>query len=113
MRNGARIGHEGSKARHRTTENMEEIKAMLDELIYRHNFCTKNVLNVEEAAKFMDVSTKYIYKLTRTKVLPHYKNEFGKIFFKRVELEEWMTKYPVVSQKESQQRAAAVTVASV
>jgi excisionase family DNA binding protein len=53
---------------------------------------TKNVLNFEEACEYTGFRPSYLYKLTSTGRIPHYK-PFGKmIFFQREELEEFLTK---------------------
>lgn len=56
----------------------------------------KPVLNTDEAAAFMGVSRQYIYKLRAEHALPYYKSPKGGLYFKRSELEAWMTdrRYP-------------------
>lgn len=52
---------------------------------------TKNVLNFEEAVEYTGFSPSYLYKLTSTGKVPHYKPYGKMIFFKREELEEFLT----------------------
>lgn len=50
----------------------------------------KTYLSVREAAEYIGYSTRYVYRLTALNVLPHYTPNGGRIFFKRVELDEWI-----------------------
>lgn len=46
----------------------------------------KDMLTIDEGAKFTGFSKGYLYKLARTKKIPHYKPMGGKIFFRESEL---------------------------
>lgn len=50
---------------------------------------TKEILSFTEGCEYLDISKSYGYKLTSKQELPHYKRG-KKIYFKRVELDEWM-----------------------
>ncbi len=50
----------------------------------------KSVLTFEEAASYMGMSRSYLYKLTATKQIPHYKPGGKMLFFERAELEAWL-----------------------
>jgi excisionase family DNA binding protein len=52
---------------------------------------TKNVLNFSEAVEYTGFSASYLYKLTSTGKVPHYKPYGKMIFFKREELESFLT----------------------
>ncbi len=52
---------------------------------------TKNVLNFAEAVEYTGFSASYLYKLTSTGKVPHYKPYGKMIFFKREELESFLT----------------------
>jgi excisionase family DNA binding protein len=53
---------------------------------------TKNVLNFEEAVEYTGMKASYLYKLTSAGKICHYK-PFGKmIYFRREELEEFLTR---------------------
>ena len=61
---------------------------------------TKEVLTSDEAAKYMGVSKSYLYKLTMTKQIPHYKPT-GKIcYFNRKELEQWLQLNRIATDEE-------------
>lgn len=50
----------------------------------------KEVLTSDEAARYMGVSRSYLYKLTMTKQIPHYKPLGKMCYFNRLELEQWL-----------------------
>lgn len=64
----------------------------------------KPVLGVEEAAEFTGYTVKGIYTLTSEKRIPHYKKN-GKLYFKKDELEAWMTENKVLTQREINSKA--------
>ncbi len=51
----------------------------------------KNILTVDEVVSYTGFSQKQIYKLTSTRVIPHYKPSGRKLFFKKDEIDEWIT----------------------
>ena len=51
----------------------------------------KNILTVDEVISYTGFSQKQIYKLTSTRAIPHYKPSGRKLFFKKDELDEWIT----------------------
>ena len=52
----------------------------------------KNILTVEDLMDYTDFSQKQIYKLTSTRQIPHYKPSGRKLFFKKNEIDEWITR---------------------
>lgn len=46
-------------------------------------------LNIDEASKYLNMKKSYLYQLTSRKQIPHYKPTNGKIYFKRIELDNW------------------------
>ena len=65
----------------------------------------KEILNFNEACAFLDYSKSYLYKLTHSRRIPHYKPNGKKLYFKRVDLEEWLLKNRVKSIDEIEQEA--------
>ncbi len=63
------------------SEQMNRIETML--------FATKKVFTIQEAAKFTTLTERTIYKKTSLGEIPHYK-QAGKLFFDRIELENWL-----------------------
>lgn len=51
----------------------------------------KNILTVEDVMNYTGFSQKQIYKLTSTRQIPHYKPSGRKLFFKKDEIDEWIT----------------------
>lgn len=49
----------------------------------------KEVLTTAEASAYLGLSESYIYKLTSTKQIPHYKPNGKLVYFNRKELCEW------------------------
>jgi len=52
----------------------------------------KNILTVEDLMDYTDFSQKQIYKLTSTRQIPHYKPSGRKLFFKKNEIDDWITR---------------------
>ena len=50
----------------------------------------KNVLNFSEACDFTGISPSYMYKLTHSARIPHYKPHGKNVYFLREELEQWL-----------------------
>ena len=51
----------------------------------------KNILTVDEVINYTGFSQKQIYKLTSTRAIPHYKPSGRKLFYKKDEIDEWIT----------------------
>lgn len=82
------------------------LKLQLDRIEQYAALSAKSIYDVSECSMFTGYRRSHIYSLTHTKRIPHYKRE-GKIFFKRSELEAWMTANKVVSEDEAQAKAIA------
>lgn len=67
-------------------EKLSEIASKLDD----QNLLQKTVLNLNEAAKYLDVSPSHLYKLTSTKAIPHFCPQGKKLYFRRTELDDWL-----------------------
>jgi len=61
---------------------------------------SKNILTVEEVINYTGFSQKTIYKLTSTRAIPHYKPSGRKLFFKKDEIDKWITQGRVKTQTE-------------
>jgi excisionase family DNA binding protein len=62
----------------------------IERLLNEQSLLKKEVLNFTEAKKYLDISASYLYKLTSAKKVPHYCPQGKKLYFKRVELDEWL-----------------------
>ena len=65
---------------------LTEIANKLDE----QNILQKTVLNLSEAAKYLDISESHLYKLTSTRQIPHFCPQGKKLYFRREELDQWL-----------------------
>ena len=83
----------------------EEIKNVAAELADRVIFTTKEVLTSEEAARYMGISRSYLYKLTMTRKIPHYKPTGKVCYFDRRELEEYLHSNRIATDAEINSKA--------
>lgn len=85
---------------------MEEILNKLNRLEALTLLGSKNVLTLEEVCLLTGLAKSTVYKMTANRVIPHYHAEGGKhLYFKKDEVEEWLTRNRVSSQTEDEQRA--------
>ena len=82
-------------------ERLESIERKLDELAVAN----KEVLNLKEAAKYLNVSCSHLYKLTYSKQIPHYKPRGKQVFFERKELDRWLLQNRQTTKAEMEQAA--------
>lgn len=82
-------------------------KEQLDRIERYALLAAKDVLTVEDAAIMTGLSPSYIYKMTMQHKLPYYKPNGKLIFFKKKELEEWMTQNRVATADEVASSAAS------
>jgi len=67
-------------------QELSAIKMMLQE----QNLLKKDVLNLNEACHYLNISASHLYKMTSQKQIPHFCPQGKKLYFKRSELEEWL-----------------------
>jgi predicted DNA-binding transcriptional regulator AlpA len=69
--------------------------AELKRILTLSTILNKDILSLKEASLYTGYSEKYLYKLNSTTCdLPVYSAfSNGKLYFKRVELDKWMTKH--------------------
>lgn len=80
-----------------TEEELDKLGALIG---YRTAICHKEVLSFDEAVIYTGFKKSYLYKLTSTKAIPHYKPTGKSCYFRRRELEEWLTANPVATDEE-------------
>lgn len=83
-------------------KELEDIKLMLVE----QNLLRKDVLNLNEACSYLDLSASHVYKMTSQKLIPHFCPQGKKLYFKRTELDEWLLRNRQDSADEIETRAA-------
>lgn len=67
----------------------------------------KEVLTLEEAVQFTGMRKSYMYKLTSTQKIPHYKPSGKMVYFNRDELQTWLLQNRVSTHDELESKAQA------
>jgi excisionase family DNA binding protein len=67
-------------------QKLNQIEQKLDE----QNLLKKEVLNFSEACQYLDISESHLYKLTSRKQVPHFCPQGKKLYFNRMELDQWL-----------------------
>lgn len=65
----------------------------------------KKALNFDEACIFTNLQESYLYKLTSTGKIPHFKPRGKMIYFEREALESWLLQNPVKTANEIESEA--------
>ena len=65
----------------------------------------KNVLTPDDVVQLTGMSKSYLYKLTSTRQIPHYKPNGKMVYFNREELEKWLQSNRVATDEELEQKA--------
>ena len=83
---------------------MDDIKRQLDRIEQYAVISSKEVLDLEEAITYTGCARSTLYRLTSAKEIPHYK--LGQALrFKKSELDEWLTRTRVSTNKEIESKA--------
>lgn len=75
---------------------MDEIIKKLDSIekrLIEQNLLQKEIFNFNEACLYLDLSRSHLYKLTSTNIVPCYCPQGKKLYFRREELDQWLTSY--------------------
>ena len=83
-------------------EKLERIEKMLE----TQQAMQKQVLNLNDACIYLELSQSHLYKLTSNGSIPHYKPNGKKLYFKREELDTWLLRNRSNSIDEIEQEAA-------
>lgn len=85
---------------------MNELMKRLDRLEVLTLLSAKNVLTLEEVCILTGLAKSTVYKMTANRAIPHYHADGGKhLYFKKDEVENWLTRNRVSSQTEDEQKA--------
>ena len=85
---------------------MNELIKRLDRLEVLTLLAAKSVLTLEEVCLLTGLAKSTVYKMTANRVIPHYHADGGKhLYFKKDEVEDWLTRNRVSSHNEDKQRA--------
>lgn len=67
----------------------------------------KEIMTIDEVSEYTGIPKATIYKYTANRVIPYYKPTGRACFFKRSEVNEWLTSNRISTQTEINERAAA------
>ena len=81
--------------------NLENRVSKLEQSI----FIVKSILSFDEASNFLNLSKSYLYKLTSSGQIPHYKPQGKMLYFEKSELENWLRQNPIRSNQQIMQEA--------
>ena len=76
----------------------------LEKMVY----ASKEILNLEEAARFIGVTRSQLYKLTHAHAIPYFKPSGNLVYFERTELLKWLRQNPVRSQAQLDEEAGVI-----
>jgi excisionase family DNA binding protein len=89
--------------------NEEMIIKKLDSIekkIENQSLLQKEILNFVEASKYLDISQSHLYKLTSRKQIPHFCPQGKRLFFNRLELNEWLQQNRQSTKSEIDEQAS-------
>ncbi len=87
---------------------LQALSDKLDNIAHITSIGVKTVLDLQDAATFTGLSIGHLYRLTSGRQIPHFKKN-RKLYFKKTDLEEWMTGDRVLTDAEVQSRATTYT----
>ena len=64
------------------------------------------IMDINAASKYLSLSKSFMYKLTHTRKIPHYKH-CKHLYFKKDELNEWIAKGKIMTREEIEREASA------
>ena len=85
----------------------QEIKEQLDRIEQYTMIAAKSMLNIKEAAFILGMTVEGVRMNVRNHILPCYKPNINRLYFKKSELEEWMTQNRMKSMEELKSEAEA------
>lgn len=80
--------------------NVLEKLERLEALIKKQYVLSKDILTLGEAAEYMQLSKSALYKLTSSKKIPYYVPGGKIIYFRRIELDDWLVFNRIASTEE-------------
>jgi excisionase family DNA binding protein len=69
----------------------------------------KTVLNFDEVASYTGLSKSYLYKLTSSAGIPHFKPQGKHIYFNKLEVDAWLQRNPTKPLNEAEIEEQAAT----
>lgn len=82
----------------------------LERLLADQSILQKETLSFKEAVRHLDISPSHLYKMTSSRMIPHYCPSGKKLYFKRSELDLWMQNNKKESSKQIEAKAAEYVI---
>ena len=93
-----------------TNEILLERLDKIEQLLTEHTLSTKEILNLHEAALFLDISRSHLYKLTSQKQIPHFCPQGKKLYFRRDDLQNWLQRNRQEVEETVEERVNNLTI---
>ena len=88
---------------------MDDILSKLDSIekrLIEQNLLQKEIITFQETCLYLDLSSSHLYKLTSANAIPCYCPQGKKLYFKRAELDMWLTSHRNSTKEEIEQQSA-------
>ncbi|MGL5914162.1 MAG: helix-turn-helix domain-containing protein [Bacteroidales bacterium] len=92
-----------------STEEYNALNSKLDRLEKLTLIGAKNVLTIDEVAVITGLAKGYVYRLTSSKRIPHYKLNGRNLYFKKDEIEAWLMQDRISTNDEIESEATTYT----
>lgn len=93
-----------------TDQELKELKEQLDRIEQYSLIAAKTILTIKEAAIFLGMSTYGVRMNVRNRIIPCYKPNINRLYFKKSELEAWMTQNRRKTMEELKSEATAYCI---
>jgi excisionase family DNA binding protein len=77
---------------HKLDKSNDMVSQILERMEMQ-SIVAKDMLTVDEAARYLGMSSSTLYKLTSSMAIPHYKPTHKTLYFKRSELDDWLRQF--------------------
>jgi len=87
-------------------ENILQRLESIEQRLVEQNLLQKEIFTFAEACLYLDLSSSHLYKLTSGNAIPCYCPQGKKLYFRRAELDVWLTSHRNNTTAEVEQQAA-------
>src|SRR5690554_724302 len=94
------------------TTNESVLKRLdnIERMLIEQSLASKEILNLTEAAVFLNISHSHLYKLTSGKKIAHFCPQGKKLYFKREDLTNWLLRNKQEEEESVQERVNNLTI---
>jgi excisionase family DNA binding protein len=85
-----------------SNQELEVLRVNIEQLIQNQR---EKPFTFKEACNYLNLSSSYLYKLTSSNSITHYKPNGKKIYFTKADLDNWLLRRPVLNQEQIDERA--------